>query len=166
MLDKNLATRKEKVQAANCKYLVYIFNCTECDSEIRAQSSHLKTHSGKCVSCGQRGIPYKHIYNELKNHKNKKYEVTITFEDFLEIINKRKCHYCNRDIIYNEHTRINGKIVSRAYQLDRVDNNKGYNKDNLVSCCWDCNRIKSDIYTYDEFIKISKVLREIYRNRI
>jgi hypothetical protein len=160
------AIRKEvRVTTSNKNYSTYYFKCLECDNDITAQSHSLKTHSGKCRRCVQLGIPYLHIYNELKNHGNKKVEFNLTFEEFLEIIKEDKCHYCSSGIIFNKHSKFMSKGLSRAYQLDRKDNYKGYTKDNLVVACWDCNRLKSDRFTYEEFMKFSPILQEIMKER-
>lgn len=148
------------------KYKVYIFDCIKCkNKEIRLQSHGLKTHSGKCKSCAQQGEDYFHIFNELKNHKNKKVFFNLTFEEFLEIIKVSKCHYCQKELFYNKHAKDWGKNLTRAHQLDRKDNTKGYIKENLVCCCWTCNRLKSDIFTYNEFMMLSENLIKIQKMR-
>lgn len=148
-------------------YKVYIFECSECKKDISAQDSHLKTHSGKCRSCCQKKRPYEHILNEIqkagiKTNRN----VALTYEEFIDIIKDKACHYCKKVLVFNKHSRdSNGFKVSKAYQLDRKDNNLGYTKENVVSCCWGCNRIKSDIYTYDEFMRLSPILKDIEESR-
>lgn len=148
-------------------YKTFIFEC-ECNSEIKAQSSQLKTHSGKCRKCTQKIRPYEHILNELKHSckKKGKYEMTIDYVNFIKIIESKKCHYCNTLLQFNPYTRDeNSKYVSRAYQLDRKNNNLGYTVENVVPCCWNCNRIKSDIYSYEEFLLLSPILKEIIKRR-
>lgn len=49
------------------------------------------------------------IYQELKNHRNKKVEFNLTFEDFLTIIKDNFCHYCGKELIYNKHSKNWGK---------------------------------------------------------
>lgn len=160
---KSVETRRSK---SGSTYKVFIFECLVCNSDIRAQIHQLKTHSGKCMRCAQKKKPYSHIYNELLKSKQKQ-NVTITFEDFLELISSRKCHYCNTELHFNPHTRNkNGEHVSRAYQLDRKDNTLGYLKENLVACCWECNRMKSNVYSYEEFLKIGKVLSTIRNSKV
>lgn len=166
MLNKDKAieviTKKSK---SGSTYKTYKFKCLDCSNIISAQHSHLKTHSGKCRRCSQLGEPYAHIYNELKNHKNKKCSIDITFEEFIELISTEECHYCNTNLIFNKHSKIYNKNLSRAYQLDRKDNKLGYSKDNLVPCCWECNRLKSDIYSYEEFILIAESLKKVQKQR-
>lgn len=158
MLLKENAIRIEKEKG---KQKLYIYNCTSCNKELRIQTGGLKTHSCKCRSCSQQGEDYLFIYNELKNHRNKEVEFTLTFEEFKEIIKNNVCEYCGKSLIYHKHSKDWGKNLSRAHQLDRKDNTKGYTKDNVVPCCWTCNRLKSDVFTYDEFMKLSPILKEI-----
>lgn len=167
MLLKENALRKECYSTKKSKYnYVYIFKCTDCSKELRIQISGLKKHSCKCRSCSQKGQPYANIYNELKNHRNRKVEFSITFDEFLKIIAKAECEYCAEKLIYNKHSKNWGKDLTRAHQLDRKDNLKGYTYDNVVCCCWDCNRLKSDRYTYEEFLLFSEALKKIRKQRL
>ncbi len=166
MLLKENAIRKEKLVNGKNRYYLFIFPCLICGKELKIQGSSLHRHSGKCMRCTQlKSRPYEHIYNELKAHKKYGMSVTISFEEFLEIIKDRKCHYCGEELIFHENSRFWGNTNSRAHQLDRKDNNLGYTKDNIVCSCWDCNRLKSDRYTYEEFIQLSPVLKKIREDR-
>jgi len=165
MLNKENAIRKEKKIKGKNRYYIYIFECSMCKKELNIQSSSLTTHSGKCMRCTQLKEPYKYIYNELKQHKKVDKDVIITFEEFLELINNSKCHYCDTHLVYEKYSRFWGKTNSRAHQLDRKNNNLSYSKDNLVTCCWECNRLKSDRFTYDEFIQFTPILKKIMNER-
>lgn len=169
MLDKNNAKLVEiKRSKSGSTYKTFTFECVDCGNDIKSQISQLKTHSGKCRKCAQRKQPYEHILNELIHTCNKRgiHEVTITYNEFIEIIKDSKCHYCEKELLFNPYTRDeNSNYVSRAYQLDRKNNNLGYIVDNVVPCCWNCNRIKSDIYTYDEFLLLSPILKQIHKNK-
>ena len=165
MLLKENAVRREKFVKGKNRYYNYIFECCGCGKELSIQSSSLKTHSGKCMRCTQLKEPYKYIYNELKVHKRKGTSVELTFEEFLEIIKERNCHYCGEELNYEEYSRVWGKTNSRAHQLDRKNNDLGYTKDNVVTCCWECNRLKSDRFTYEEFIQLSPILKKIQIER-
>ena len=61
------------------------------------------------------------------------------------------CHYCNIPPIKNI---LNG--------IDRVDNNKNYDDDNVVSCCSTCNYMKY-IYDYDMFLSKCKVITKNHK---
>lgn len=146
-------------------YKIFTFECYECGADIKAQTVQLKTHSGKYRKCSQRGRPYEHVFNELlrtTKREGKYTKVSITYEEFIEIISVSKCHYCSKDLIFNMYNRnYNGEHVSRAYQLDRKNNDLGYTNDNVVPCCFNCNRMKSNVYSYEEFMKLSPILKEI-----
>lgn len=165
MLLKENAKRKEKIIKGKNRYYNYVFECVSCGKELNIQSSSLKNHSGKCMRCTQLKEPYRYIYNELKLHKKKDTDVSLTFEDFLNIISQRQCHYCGEELIYEKYSRYWGKTNSRAYKLDRKNNLLGYTKENVVTCCWECNRLKSDRFTYEEFILLSPILRKIQNER-
>ena len=165
MLYKENCIRKEKIKSKSSEYYVYYFNCSLCDKEIKAQYSQLKTHSGKCKRCTQLGEPYFFIYNELRNHRNKKVEFNLTFEEFKQIINDPNCHYCGEQLIYHKHSKNWGKVLTRAHQLDRKNNEEGYTKNNVIPCCWTCNRLKSDAFSYEEFMMLSPILKQIKQLR-
>lgn len=48
---------------------------------------------------------------------------------------------------------------------DRIDNNKGHTKDNVVPCCCECNNIRNNFFSFDEMKKIGAVVAEIKANR-
>lgn len=62
----------------------------------------------------------------------------LTYKQFKSFITDR-CYYC-------------GKKPNPFNGIDRINNKKGYLRDNCVSCCWECNRMKG-IMTQEEFNK-------------
>jgi 5-methylcytosine-specific restriction endonuclease McrA len=42
--------------------------------------------------------------------------------------------------------------------IDRKDNAKGYEPDNVVACCFNCNRIKGSFFSADEMKFIAENL--------
>lgn len=60
----------------------------------------------------------------------------------------KQCHYCG-DAPDKEYGHGTNRMIRNG--IDRVDNSRGYELDNVVPCCWDCNRIKMDSNA-DEFI--------------
>lgn len=169
MLEKDKALRVEKIfYGKNLRsgkmrsQKVYFYRC-HCGAEIRSQASHLKKHSGKCVSCAQFNDPYKAAYNELvKNCGRRNIHLTIKYEDFLNFTKIDKCHYCYGLISWKPHTKHKGSIVdgSRSYKLDRMNNDVGYNLENCVVCCWKCNSAKGNRYTYNEWFQMTSIFRK------
>jgi hypothetical protein len=54
----------------------------------------------------------------------------------------------------------------RWLTLDRVDNARGYELDNLVKCCWFCNYIKGSLLTHADMLLVGKSVIERLRTRI
>lgn len=78
----------------------------------------------------------------------------LDFDTFYAL-SQQTCHYCGRAphrtkqyVPYENSTRPIGYFTFNG--LDRIDSSIGHIKDNVVPCCMDCNRAKSDM-TYDEF---------------
>lgn len=90
--------------------------------------------------------------------KIRNYNFELTKIKFLEIINKN-CHYCNA---YPSNKARNQNNTGNYYYngIDRVDNSKGYIEENVVPCCINCNRAKSDMH-YENFLKW---IKNIYNN--
>lgn len=72
------------------------------------------------------------------------YDWNLSVDEFTDLTSQ-DCHYCGYPPDY-------GKNTFRYNGLDRLDNNKGYNLDNVVPCCWICNKAKGSL-SYDEFRK-------------
>lgn len=69
--------------------------------------------------------------------KKRKIEFLLSFDEYKDKI-FNQCYYCNFLL---------GKSVKTGSGLDRLDSYKGYVKENVVSCCFICNKIKSDVMT-------------------
>lgn len=54
------------------------------------------------------------------------------------------CHYCRRDV-----------TAENRSGIDRVDNARGYSEDNVVSCCSECNQMRT-LLPQDAFIATCK----------
>lgn len=81
-------------------------------------------------------------------------EFSLQFPEYLHLISGR-CSYCEQE------------IESTGTGLDRLDNSRGYSADNVVACCWVCNRTRADYFTPDEMRdKIGPIIKEIKLGRI
>ena len=77
--------------------------------------------------------------------------VDFSFDDFLYFLSTNKCVYCDSNINLG---------------LDRIDNNKGHSKDNVLVCCLRCNTLRSNKFTVNEMKQIGQVLKKIDRDRV
>lgn len=91
------------------------------------------------------------------------YKDGISFEIFLEL-SQQICFYCGRppfrtynrfDSDRSDYQLDNGNFTYNG--LDRIDSTKGHTKDNVVPCCWNCNRAKNNM-KFDEFVQWIKLV--------
>lgn len=145
---------------------IYIVKCdTEgCDSVLRVRTHELNSDKQRtCLKCQNRKRPYESAYNSfVKSAHRAKHEVTISYEEFLEYMKIDRCEYCGKKIERNPYPVVNGKYSTRAPAFDRKDSSRGYHKDNIAVCCIECNKAKSNIFSYDAWKEMTKVLRRGY----
>ena len=75
----------------------------------------------------------------------------------------KRCHYCS--IREEDFIRIWGRFYKargKRLELERVDNEKGYTEENCVLSCAICNNAKSDKFTYEEFKKVGRAIKEVW----
>jgi hypothetical protein len=77
----------------------------------------------------------------------KKLAFDFTVKDFESIYNTTKCDYC-------------GDHIS-TIGLDRLNNDLGYTKDNVVPCCSTCNLMRKSMSVNDFESKILQIARYI-----
>lgn len=94
--------------------------------EKRAQDWQKWYRKNKVRSCNRR-------FTEAK-HTAKKRDIVwlLTLQEYEQLISL-PCYYCDNQL---------GEPVKRSIGLDRLNSNKGYQTDNVVSCCYVCNTIK------------------------
>jgi 5-methylcytosine-specific restriction endonuclease McrA len=91
-----------------------------------------------------------------------KRESTLTYEEFVTFTASDKCHYCWSPIAWSEFDIAKN---GTRYNLDRKDNSRGYDVDNLVVCCKDCNAAKGSRYDYETWFAMTEVLRNRKRGK-
>lgn len=95
------------------------------------------------------------LYNSYKKSaKHRNLEFDLTFDELLQI-SQLDCFYCNKipsNLINLKHSKY------RYSGIDRVDNARGYTKDNCVPCCIECNELKSRTPLYI-IMKVSEFIR-------
>jgi hypothetical protein len=150
------------------KYLSYEYEILcECGNKYIAEGNDVKT--ARRVSCGCKRTknsvskcnldPYHALnYNLYSDYKKKaeyrNIDFNLSFEEFKELTSK-SCVYCGIEHSNIKTRHRNNKIASNVILhyngIDRVDNTKGYTKENSVSCCKICNQAKHTM-TENNFI--------------
>lgn len=88
--------------------------------------------------------------------KKRNIPFTITKDEFKKLwYSTDNCEYCKKPIMQG----IGNGYQKNNRSFDRKDNTKGYELSNLVVCCYLCNRIKNDEFSYDEMCIIGKIIQ-------
>jgi hypothetical protein len=130
----------------------------DCGTPSTVLAKSLKSGDTKSCGCAHRLRPYEHLYRRLL-WRSEKYniEVGITYEDFFSFVETKECHYCGAVIEWSMHK--STKTTTSAYNLDRLDNTKGYDRGNLVVCCRRCNLSRGQ-FTPDEWKVMITALKQ------
>ena len=95
------------------------------------------------------------FYNLKKRAKKKNILCSLLIEQYKQIIIS-PCYYCNNFLC---------EIVAAGGGLDRLDNTRGYELDNVVSCGKICNSIKMNYLTPQETkAAVEAILKVRYPN--
>lgn len=76
--------------------------------------------------------------NALNKNRREVKSFTIEYDEIIDLW-KNGCHYCSVEIINN-----------KGVGLDRIDNTRGYELDNVLPCCGDCNKVRNTVLTVEE----------------
>lgn len=120
-------------------------------------------------------IKLKEKYLKLRNRYKEEFKKSIfTWEDFRDMVQKSdECHFCkiSTDEIYkmgqNGLLR-NKRSDTRGYSLeiDRLNPNLEYRKNNCKMVCYWCNNAKTDEFDEKEFENIAKNIKVVWDNRL
>jgi len=99
---------------------------------------------------------YRSIFSSYKqNAKARKLNFNVDFDYAINIM-KSNCHYCG---IEPSNTYMKSYYNVKYNGIDRVDNSRGYENENVVSCCKMCNIAKNN-NSEEDFLKWVKRLSE------
>lgn len=104
----------------------------------------------------QRGLLRTYKRTAEKNHRTFMLDNELVFSLF-----EQPCYYCGQ--IQSSESRY-GNDSYRYNGIDRVDNTRGYEPDNVVTCCNRCNKAKLTM-TLDEFASWIDRVYNILRQR-
>lgn len=170
-----------KASKSGYKATYWLCRCS-CGKEIEARTSYLK--SKKKVSCGCKNQKSGYLnrkttakdtsINSLLNRykqtaKRKGYEWKLSLEKFVSLINSN-CNYCDTEPNqpYNVFITSEGKYREGNKQwmdsgwikyngIDRENNLFGYLENNVIPCCFVCNRAKSTMELKDFIEWLNKI---------
>ena len=150
---------------------VFRYDSFVCKNELdRAKSCGCKHTYRNNFNSQKRRKPesvYRYIYEQYQSGaKTRSIDFNLTKEEFLEIV-KKDCSYCGDPApIKQPHRGKNYYVgVPVPYNgIDRIDSDRGYEKENCVPCCSKCNYMKNnlDVSSFTEHIlKIATHLNKI-----
>lgn len=157
---------------------LWLFKC-DCGNEVEVSATAAKTgrkRSCGCLqkehkeNCGKRLAyinlkpnkegPINKLYGSYKRQSVRRgYEWKLSKEDFTTFLSK-KCFYCGNEpkskyTTCSKHP-VNENIL--VYNgIDRKENNTGYTKENCITACGICNRMKMNLNYYDFIEQIKKI---------
>lgn len=151
----------ERYEKMNRKHLYYIIECKHCHSQFSRKKESLKgiIHCPKCCHARNGSILTTRLYNMFIHYINNARQRNISWDlsdlEFKDLV-LGKCYYCGDFPKSTKTTTWNG--VSEAVNgIDRIDSDIGYIKENCVSCCGTCNKMKNN-FSQKEFLeKINKI---------
>ena len=136
------------------KHGAYWLCSCECGNEAAVLSAHLR--SGNTISCGCEVGGRLPVGETARNAlygvyiwsaKERGLSFNIPKSEFA-LLTKMHCHYCGAEPMGVKKT---AKSIYVYNGIDRKDNSRGYEIDNVVPCCKVCNRAKNNMQ-YEKFI--------------
>lgn len=107
---------------------------------------------------GSKSAYYKLYRKYQANAEFRGYSFDMTEAEFFKFL-QGNCVYCGdapKQLVTNN------KNKALYNGVDRVDNVKGYTKDNCVSCCWVCNRFKLDMTADEVKAHVAKMHKHLF----
>jgi hypothetical protein len=175
MEKKDLIIREVRKPRGSASRLLRYYECNcltqGCETITFRDIYEFKRWSGFCKKCSDlkkidsidrakhttSKRPYEALYNNLvKQSLRREKELKLTFEEFVEITKDDNCHYCKSKVTW---TKVNTTANGSRTNLDRKDNEKGYERDNVVVCCWRCNNGRGNLFSYEDWYGMTSYLR-------
>lgn len=99
------------------------------------------------------------LHNYKTGAKARELSWNISDDEFL-LLTRSSCFYCGIPPS-NTFEQKRGRVLYNG--VDRKDSGRGYSSDNLVSCCWVCNKMKGDIPFQDFVSQIQRISEHLSR---
>ena len=144
----------------------------ECDNEIEVVAGQLQSGHTKSCGCLKHETSHNYLgcyedisysyFSKIENSARKRgFEFNITIEDIWNqfVIQNKKCNLSGLDLCFQK---IYKKPYAQTASIDRIDNSKGYIKDNIQILHKQINLTKH-VLSQEEFIKMCML---IARNQV
>lgn len=165
--EKQEERRKKGIcRIANCGLPVHIYEngkkSNSCASHKNEKAQRKKEkrkerkNAGLCVKCDSPSVSLGFCEYHLKKKSSlearfkrgeklalKRNLEWITLEEYMTL-NLKQCHYCLEP------------IETTGHGLDRKNNAIRSYRDNCISCCWICNRMKGPDISYEEMLIVAE----------
>jgi hypothetical protein len=97
--------------------------------------------------------------------------VDMSLQDFASWYGSqvKKCHYCHlpEDAIPDIRATTQVGHPLKRLGLDRIDNDRGYTVDNIVLCCFPCNKAKGNVFSEEEMrTQIGPYISRVWKDPI
>ena len=161
---KYRSENKEKIKMINKEYRennkenakVYQIEWRKNNKEAIAEMSKKNRKENEVHIKTQKKIYYKLPPGKFQQYrgqaKSRGIFFNLSFDEFMMFFWKKDCYYCGSSI--------------ETVGIDRVDNNRGYEIDNCVSCCITCNKAKNKMPQEDFYKWVFKLYRNIESKKI
>ena len=126
------------------------------ETEIRKVANYKKTKldaiSKTQINRRTPGYRYKMF---IQSDKERNKGITISSSEHLELIQK-SCFYCDK-VTFG---------IETGCGLDRLNNKRGYDLDNVVPCCKACNNGRGDNFTSEEWKIMITALKQYKQDAV
>lgn len=165
--DRKKLNYPRKEEDKECPGCEIVLSASEFDSDKQACDG-LQTYCKTCKKKQQlKGMStyngfMKHIFKDLlSNAKCRKIDVNLDLDDIINLytVQNKKCAISKKDMthICVERSTTQHIINKWNISIDRIDSNKGYDKNNIQLVCSIVNRIKGEL-TDNEFLLLCEGL--------
>lgn len=167
--------KKDKIAVTckNCRKIVFVPPCMSCKTKYcsrqckligcrktdkngmrictlclvsKPQIDYYTPTNSRCSSCERKRsdkdritVPRRFSFSKSQA-KRRQLDWSITIEIYRFLLSQ-PCHYCY------------GPLDPTGIGLDRKNSASGYTTDNVVPCCYVCNMVKGDTFTYEEMME-------------
>lgn len=133
----------------------------------RCNSLYLRRKEGTCNICKQVDINfnilscYKRLYNKYNlSAWNRQLSFNLSLNEFIILVNGN-CSYCGAE---RSNFQNYGRYILKYNGIDRADNSIGYQLENCVPCCKQCNYSKHTMNSTEFIIWAKKVVTNVSKS--